>query len=143
MAVANRYVGKDLQVNFDTGGGTQILSGDQTEFSVSWTIQGADVTAATDGGVEEKPTLEDISASLTIFHTGSGGTAVWQAVRPGVEGTILFGPKGTAAGQPKASFRAYIQSKPISVPFNEGVVRAVEIRGQGTMIDKLDTDVWP
>lgn len=139
MAVANRYVGDNVVVLFDTGGATYTLTGDQTSWSVSWTIQSADVTAGTDGGVEEKPTLQDITSSLTTFHLGTAGTAVWAAVYPGVEGTIRYGPQGTASGKPKGQFRAFVQSKPIEIPFNEGVTRQVDFRGLGTMIADPDS----
>ena len=129
MAVANRYVGDDLEVQLLVAGGTHILTGDHTTFEVNWSVQSADVTAAKDGGIEEKPTLEDITASLTIFDTALGGTAIWSNLTPGVEGTIAFGPQGTATGKPKGLFRAFVQGKPISVPFNEGVTRSVEFRG--------------
>jgi hypothetical protein len=141
MAVANRIVGANLQIVWQTGGTVVRLDGDQTTFDVTWGNQSADVTAAVDGGVEEKPTLQEISYSLSSFYDSSQGTA-WLNVTPGTEGTLLFGPQGTASTNPKGGSRAFVSAKSPSIPFNDGVVQSVEFRGQGTMLFDIDTDTW-
>jgi len=141
MAATSRYVGDQLRVVFETGGASYDLDGDQTQFEATWNTQLADVTAAVDGGIEEKATQQEIGYTLTTFHIGSS-TALWAFITPGVEGTLLYGPQGTATGDPRGGSRAIVSAKPLSVPFNEGVTRQIEFRGQGTMIHDVDNDVW-
>ena len=138
MANTNRLTGKDLQVVFQTGGQQIRLDGDQTNFEVTWNTQFADVTASVDGGVFEIPTLQEISATLDAFWD-TADVAVWTLITPQVLGTLLFGPRGTGTGKQKGGFIAHIQSKPLSVPFNDGIRRTVEFRGRGTMLFDIDT----
>jgi len=141
MAVANRIVGDQLQVVWQTGGTVVRIDGDQTTFDVTWNSQSADVTAAIDGGVEEKPTIQELSYSISSFYDSAQGTA-WLNVTPGTQGTLLFGPQGTASGNPKGGSRAFVTAKSPSIPFNDGVVQSVEFRGQGTMIFDIDQHTW-
>lgn len=141
MAIANRLVGDALQIVWQTGGSVVRIDGDQTTFDVTWSSQSADLTAAVDAGVEEKPTIVELSYSLTSFYDSAQGTA-WLNVVPGLEGTLLFGPQGTASGLPKGGSRAFVTSKSPSIPFNDGVVQTVEFRGQGTMIFDIDQHSW-
>ena len=141
MAVANRIVGSALQIVWQTGGTVVRIDGDQTTFDVTWNSQSADVTAAVDGGIEEKPTLQEISYSLSSFYDSAQGTA-WLNVTPGTEGTLLYGPQGTASSNPKGGSRAFVTAKSPSVPFNDGVVQSIEFRGQGTMLFDIDQHSW-
>lgn len=141
MAIAGRLVGDALQIVWQTGGTVVRLDGDQTTFDVTWNSQSADLTAATDAGVEEKPTIEELSYSLSSFYDSAQGTA-WLNVIPGLEGTLLFGPQGTASGLPKGGSRAFVTGKSSSTPFNDGVVQTVEFRGQGTMLFDIDQHSW-
>ena len=141
MAVANRIVGSALQIVWQTGGTVVRIDGDQTTFDVTWNSQSADVTAAVDGGIEEKPTLQEISYSLNSFYDSAQGTA-WLNVTPGTEGTLLYGPQGTASSNPKGGSRAFVTAKSPSVPFNDGVVQSIEFRGQGTMLFDIDQHSW-
>ncbi len=144
MSATSRYTGEDLVVIFRTAAGVEyILSGDQTAFEVTHEVQAADMTAGSDVGVFEKPTLQVNGATLTMKHTALGGTAVWGNITAGLEGTLLYAPQGTAAGKPKGGFPAYVKSKPLSVPFNEAVVRTVSFGPQGAQAFDVDINVWP
>jgi hypothetical protein len=37
---------------------------------------------------------------------------------------------------------AYVRSKPLSVPYNEGVTRQVEFTMRGTLLGDVDSDTW-
>ena len=132
-----RIVGESLLVIWQTGGTAVRLDGDQTAFDLTWSSQSADLTAATDAGVEEKPTIEEISYSLSSFFDSSQGTA-WLNVVPGQEGTLVFGPQGSDGNDPKGGSRAFVASKSPSIPFNDGVIQTIEFRGLGTTIFDID-----
>lgn len=142
MAEDARYTGDALVVLWDATGSTYTLTGDVSSFTVGWDIQAADLTAAGDGGMEEKVTLEQGVAELTTFHLGTAGTAVWSVLTTGATGTITYGPQGTAAGLPKGQFEAYVETKPVEIPFNEGVTRIVSFRSIGTILAAPDSDTF-
>jgi hypothetical protein len=135
--------GESCVVQWHYNGGTYVLSGDFTNFSQEWSMQSADVTAGSDGGVYPIPTLEEFSFSLDSFYTGTAdASSIWAYVKPGYAGTIIFAPKGTAAPQPKGGGVCFVSSKPLAIPFNEGISRTVEFTGQGTLLYDVDSSTW-
>ncbi|MBN1964051.1 MAG: hypothetical protein JW910_05360 [Anaerolineae bacterium] len=144
MTATSRYTGKNLHVVFRTSAGVEYtLHGDQTRLEVTEEVQSADMTAGSDTGVYEKPTLQVMGATLTVKHTGASGTAVWVGVDIGDEGTLIYGPAGTAAGAPKGGFPCYVRSRSLDVPYNEAVVRTATFGPQGARLYDVETDVWP
>lgn len=47
------------------------------------------------------------------------GTAAWAACAPGTEGTLTYNPEGTAAGKPKYTAVAIVESRGESNPYND------------------------
>jgi hypothetical protein len=146
MSASQRYVGKNLHVQFQAGGQTYVLSGDQTALDITDEAKTADVSAGSDDFTTEKPTVRSLSATLQTVHTGASGTATFGQVTVGLEGTLIYGPQGTVAGKPKGGFLAFVSSKPMSIPFNDKVTRSVIFKSQGgewgTTVFDPDTHVF-
>jgi len=140
MAVATRYTGKDLYVEF---GGTSLTS-DQRSFSVTREQETADTTAGADGARSYKATVKNFTAELEILADSSaGGTGMLGAVQEGTEGTLIWGPRGTTSGYPKNSIAAIVTSVDVSLNFDDAVVYSISFQGQGDMtIDELDGGTW-
>ena len=140
MAVATRYTGKDLYVEF---GGTDITT-DQRSFSVSREQETADTTAGADGARSFKATVKAYSATLEMLADSSAaGTAMLAAVKEGTEGTLTWGPLGTTSGLPKSSMACIVSSVSVSLNFDDAVVYSIEFQGQGALLeDELDGDTW-
>ena len=140
MAVATRYTGKDLYVEF---GGTNITT-DQRAFSVSREQETADITAGADGARSVKATVKAYSATLEMLADSSAaGTAMLGAVTEGTEGTLVWGALGTTSGLPKSALPAIVTSLSVSMNFDDAVVYSIEFQGQGTLtIDELSSGTW-
>lgn len=139
MAVANRVTGKDLYVSF---GGVAVTA-DYREFSVEPTIDTVDKTAGAETDKSYIGTLKDATASLTYAYAGSAGTAISTKFQVGTEGALLWGPQGTATGQPKGGWQNAIvtgHSKPHT--YNDLIVRTVTFQKSGTASFSDEIDVW-
>lgn len=146
MAASQRITGKELVVQFHTGGEIYVLSGDQTSLEITLDTNEADMTAGADEYVYMKPTTKLTGATLTCKHTGTAGTASWGEVLVGAEGTLIYGPEGTAVGKPKGGFPCYVKSKSKSIPYNDAVVRTATFSPQGgvfgTSVFDIDTHTF-
>jgi hypothetical protein len=132
MALQDRFVGKNLGVKFEYGGTVISLDGDQTSFDVTHGVQSAEITAGTDGGVWEIKTLEEITYSLSSFYLDDLSSNDWGALDMGLQGTLTYAPDGFSQGTVFSS-RVFVNAKPESISFNDGVVRNVEFGGQGQL----------
>jgi|GEM_PF-2159791 len=131
MSATQRLTGHQLVVIFQTGGQNYVISGDQTSLEITMDTNEADMTAGADEYVYMKPTVCMTGATLTCKYIGTNGTATWGAIPVGTEGTLIYGPEGTAAGKPKGGFPCYIKSKPFSIPYNDAIVRTATFSPQG------------
>ena len=136
MAVATRYTGKDLYVAF---GGTGLTS-DQRSFTVTREQETADITAGADGFRAFKATIKNFTASLEILADSSAtGTAMLGAIQEGTEGTLEWGPLGTASGKPKNEVPVIVTSVSITLNFDDAVVYSIDFQGQGAFTtDELE-----
>jgi hypothetical protein len=132
MALQDRFVGKNLGVKFEYGGTVISIDGDQTSFDVTHGVQSAEITAGTDGGVWEIKTLEEITYSLSSFYLDDLSSNDWGALDMGLQGTLTYAPDGFTQGTVFSS-RVFVNAKPESISFNDGVVRNVEFGGQGQL----------
>jgi hypothetical protein len=135
MAQPDRMTGPDLWVGFVlSAGGTAILSGDQKSLSISREQEVADATAGADGARYNIATIKKFSASIEAHYIGTAGSAIWGSVDIGVSGTLLYGPKGTAANNPKGGIPVIVTKHDISMPFDDVVKLTVEFTGRGAEI---------
>lgn len=142
MTVTNRLTGKDLYVGFIGSGGTANLSGDQRAFEVTAEQETADVTAGADGARAVKPTVQNFGASLEVLFTGTAGSAAMAIATLGAEGTLTYGPQGSASGKPKGAFPAIITKRDITMNFDDAVVVKFEFAGQGDETSDPTTATW-
>ena len=131
MTQSQRFVGKDLEVDFVYSGGTIALNGDISAMDVTMVTGAADATAGNDTNRYRIPTVQDNNANLTAFSIGEDGTATMGVLPVGTEGTLVYYPKGNTAGLPKGGFPAFISTANESYPFEGAVTRQVSFIGQG------------
>ena len=103
------YTGKNLYLAWT---GTAI-DGDYRSFDPSEEMGTDDASAGSDAAVTRKTTLKDGSASLTMRSvSGTAGTALWiTTLAVGTEGTLEWGPEGTASNSRRSHVNAILTSK--------------------------------
>lgn len=102
-------------------GGTAVLNSDYRQFDWTPSLALIDSTAGADGFREYLAgTGEggDISLSMVAQE---GGTALIGALGRGNEGTLLYGPEGTATGKPKFLIPAISKGPAYSQPYDDVV----------------------
>lgn len=143
MAASDRLVGTNLLVQFIHSGGTAEISGDYTTFTVTRDSQMADLTAGDDGGQYNKFLYQINSATLESYYDGTVSSAsIGTAMVRGTEGTILYGPSGTATGSPKGGFPAVVKKADFSEPYDNAITLSFEFSGQGTELFNPAVDSW-
>lgn len=143
MAASDRLVGTNLIVQLIHSGGTAVISGDYTNFTVTRDSQMADLTAGDDGGQFNKYLYEINSATLESYYDGTVSSAsLGTALVRGTEGTVLYGPSGTASGSPKGGFPAVIKKADVTIPYDNGITLSIEFSGQGTELFNPAVDSW-
>lgn len=143
MAASERLTGTNLVVQFIHSGGTAVLSGDSRTFDVTRDSEMADATAANDGGTYSKYLREVNSASLNSLFIGTAGAAnIGSATVRGTEGTVLYGPNGTATGEPKGGFPAVVKAGNVSFPYDGMATLTVDWNGQGAELFNPAVDTW-
>lgn len=103
--MSTTYTGSGLYLKF----GSTELAADYRSFTPSFSIGLEDASAGSDTGMSRLTTLKDGSASLTM-RAPVGGTATSAALEEGTEGTLEWGPEGTATNKPKRSVNCFVES---------------------------------
>lgn len=102
------YTGQNLYVAF---GGTAVQA-DYRSFEPNEEIGVEDASAGSDAARTYKTTLKDGNASMTCRSiSGTAGTARWINFAVGAEGTLEWGPEGTATGKIKGSVNAILTQR--------------------------------
>ena len=102
------YTGQNLYVVF---GGT-VLSADYRSFEPEEEIGLEDGSAGSDTARTYKTTLKDGKATYNGRSiAGTAGTAKWVNIPVGAEGTLEWGPEGTATGKIKGSVNAIVSNR--------------------------------
>lgn len=135
-----KLTGKNLYVEF---AGTD-LSATLRNFSVSDTQEQADVTAGADDYRNYANTVKTTEATfeLLVQDWANGGSALAAAVYSGAQGTLIWGPEGTAAGKPKRGFYATITQYDEALPFDDAYTASVTMTMAGTAMAFSGTSVW-
>ena len=143
MANSDRMVGTDLVVQFIHSGGTAEISGDYTAFNVVRDSQMADLTAGDDGGQYNKYLYQINSATLESYYDGTVSSAsIGSVMVRGLEGTVRYGPNGTASGEPQGEFPATVKKADVSIPYDNGITISFEFSGQGVEGANPAVDTW-
>ena len=132
-----RYSGTALYVRFEALGGTATLTGDHRSFDVNRGAAIADSTAGADAANQETLIRYDHSFACNwLADDDAGGSALWETyLKPGVEGTVLWGPNGTATNEPKGSCEAIVRSSTATHPYDGMVEWSAEFGGQTDISD--------
>lgn len=102
------YTGANLYLTF---GGT-VLQADYRRFEPEEEIGLEDASAGSDAARIYKTTLKDGNATfLARSIAGTAGTAKWVSIPVGAEGTLEWGPQGTATGNARAYVNAIVSSR--------------------------------
>lgn len=134
MAVANRYTGKNLFLQWIDASGTVNFAGDQKSFEWDWEADTEDMAAGSDDYHYAYGTLLNIKAKLEIMETGSSGTSVAARLEPLDEGTLIWGPQGSATGKPKWGAALLVKKNSPKYPFDKAVVRSIDFEAKGGLV---------
>jgi hypothetical protein len=130
-----KYTGANLYVKFKT----TVLSGEFRSFEVSEEIDLVDQTTGDDVAKTYLTAKEDGDASFeSLNQTGAtGGTAEWAAVDIGAEGTLEWGPEGTASGKPKHWVNAIVKNRKRAFPYDDVIKLNAEFQYSGVVTDTV------
>lgn len=128
------FTGTSLVVSWIWSGGTVSLSGDYRTVSWTPTVGYADISAGSDTHITRLPTLKDSTAAVTLVDS-SPGTATYASLQPGVQGTLIIGPEGTATGKRKITMPAFCDGGNPSYTYNDTTTISVNFTGNGTFTD--------
>lgn len=137
----NRYTGEQNYVEFR---GIEI-SQDIRNFAPNESTDSVESTAGDDTAKSYIPRLRNMTFSGQIVERGvAAGTAVREAVKNGAQGTLTWGPEGTATGQPKYSILAFVNQNNKSVPYDGLVMNDITWQADGDWIENYDRsgDTW-
>ena len=118
--------------------GTSIAA-DFREFSVSEEIDLVDTSAGADVAKTYITALEDGTASLTALDqtAGTATTYLFNLCDKGAEGTLEWAPEGTATGKPRHYVNAIVNSREMSMPYDDAVEISVEWQLSGVVTDTV------
>lgn len=139
-----RYTGQNMYISF---AGVAINT-DYKSLSMSETIDTVDITAGSETTRRHIPTISSAEMSFEVFQTdvtSTGGTAIRGVLAVGTQGTLIWGPEGTAANMPKYSCVATITQLDISYPFDGAVEMSATFMRNGDWLDNFEhsQDVFP
>jgi hypothetical protein len=133
-----RYSGSQLYFSF----AAQQISGGQREMSYTQDLNMIDAGAGSDPWMIEVPGRKSGDITISFLETGTAGTPLWAAVEIGEYGTALWGPLGTASGNPKGGVTARVTSNERVYPYEDMAMRTITFRQCGTPLFVDSTDTW-
>lgn len=139
MAVAERFTGSDVVIEWLPDGGTApadvlTLSADFTTISLDEKSDTVDVTAGSEEERSFLATLKSLDWSMSIFATVDDDI---ETAANGALGKLTVYPKGKVIGQPVRAFNTIINSRSIEYPFDG----AVEIEYGGVRTGAMISDI--
>jgi hypothetical protein len=124
------YVGANMYLAWVYSGGTVNLHADERTVSLNPSIDFADTTAGSDARKTRLSTVADMAVSFAgVAQTG--GTAFEDALAPGTQGTVIFGPEGTAVGTRKHTIGAFSQGAKYSFKYADVTEVTCDWMGNG------------
>ena len=117
-----KYSGSQLYLKF----ASTVLSGEYRTLTVSETQNVADASAGDDTGTTRVSTLTDATFTVEMVAlAGTAGTAIWGAVDPGAQGTLEWGPEGTATTKPKYTQYVIVAGRDQNIVYNDVVTWSI------------------
>jgi hypothetical protein len=111
--------------------GTTVLNSDFRSWNADRTIDFVDETAGADEFIKRLKNRKDVSASWTAVYQ-AGGSAVYNALQPGYQGTLRASPEGTAAGKPYEDYMVFVESVSKNQPYSDVVEISASFIGDGS-----------
>lgn len=121
------------------------LNTDYRNFDGDRSIDKSETTAGADTDKSYLPTIRDGTMKMTFVQdSAAAGTAVVRNLYEGAEGTLTWGPQGTATGAPKYSCVAFVESLSTPLKYNEATLRDVTWQKNGEWLLNYDISgsVW-
>jgi hypothetical protein len=127
-----KYSGAALYLEF---GGVNISATRRT-LDVTHNMETADSTAGSDQYRNFVTTVKMLEAEAEILGLtfDTGGSAQVAALQPGTNGTLIWGPEGTAAGKPKWGAYMMLSEFSPSYPFDDVVMYKAKFVMAGTAL---------
>lgn len=135
--MAEFIAGPTMVLSWIWSGGTVSLAGDYRTCSWNPSVAYADTSAGSDTHVGRTTALKDATAAVTLVAQ-TGGTAINAALAPGVGGTLIIQPEGTATNKRKITFPCYSDGAKYEHPYNEIVAISCGFTGNGTHTDGVN-----
>lgn len=114
--MAEFLAGPTMVLSWAYSGGTINLAGDFRNVQWNPSIAYVDTSAGADTQIARLTALKDATASIELVNPTSG-TALAAALQPGVAGTLIIGPEGTATNKRKITFPAYSDGAQYPFPY--------------------------
>lgn len=132
------YTGANMYFAWVYSGGTVTLHADERTVNLNPSMDFAETTAGSDPRKTRLATIADIAVSFAgVAQTG--GTVLEDALAPGTEGTILFGPEGTALGKRKHVVGAFSQGAKFALKYADVTEITCDWMGNGN----YSRTTWP
>jgi hypothetical protein len=127
------YTGSALYLAFK---GTSVAS-DYRDYANSEEIGTTDASAGADASRTFLTTLTDGTATLSLVDQtgGTATTAPYNLMAPGAEGTLEWGPEGTASNAPRHYVNAIVTNRNRSFPYADVVVLDISFQYSGDVTD--------
>ena len=125
----NNITGKAAYISWASSAGTINLATDYRSVSIKENTDTAETTAGADTHKTYLPTIK----SATIDYSGlfpSGGTALYDALAAGVQGTLTVAPEGTATGV-SVAYPAISMGATFDTPYADVVTVNVTFQSNG------------
>lgn len=96
-----------------------------------------DQSAGNDVAKTYLTTLEDGDAALDFLDVagGTAATALWNLCDKGAEGTLEWGPEGTATNKPKHTVNAIVKSREKTEDYDKPVEGSITFQFSGVVTD--------
>lgn len=102
------YAGSVMALSWIHPNGTADLAAHSRQFTLTPTQTTIDATAGSDANRQYLPSFVDYAPSWQgVAQDGTSGTIFAQALKAGINGTLIYGPQGTATGAPKYTVPAF------------------------------------
>lgn len=135
--MAEFIAGSTMVLNWIYSGGTISLAGDYRTVSWNPSVSFVDSSAGSDTHVARLTALKDATAAITLVAQ-TVGTQINAALAPGVGGTLIIQPEGTATNKRKITFPCYSDGAAYEFPYNEIVAISCGFTGNGTHTDGVN-----
>jgi hypothetical protein len=132
--MAEQVDGPNMVLSWIWSGGTTSLAADYRNVTWSPSVAYAETTAGSDTHVGRLTTIKDANASVELVNP-SAGTALYAALAPGMSGTLIIGPEGTATNKRKITFVCFSDGAQYPYPYADVATVTCGFTGNGAFTD--------